>query len=359
MDDPPAAAMPKPCCVCAAQNGKHCAKCKSRHYCSKACQLVDWKQGHNKACRQLAAAFQDRLLDEIMPLKLKIKEEPAIVDDVLSADGSKAAARLPAARTQTTAVVKATAVKEDVPDWRGTCAICLELLPLNGEQTFYECCCKRICNACFYKCQEYDQRCPLCRASTSTSDAENLRQLQKHADKGNAEAQFMLGVRTAYGDGEIGLKKNLKRAIQLYECAAAQGHAHAQSALGRTYERGDGVKIDYKTAAQWHRRAAEQDYPLAQSNLGTMFYHGKGVPQSYDEAVRWYRLAAAQGHADALYYLGVCCAKGQGMPKDYVEALRLFKRGAAKGHVGAAEAADKVAAGLEAHYATHSADRHN
>ncbi|KAJ1449331.1 hypothetical protein M885DRAFT_572940 [Pelagophyceae sp. CCMP2097] len=59
MGDPPAAAR-EPCCVCHAPAGKHCAKCKSRHYCSKACQL-------------------DRLLETLMPAKLKFKEEPAIV----------------------------------------------------------------------------------------------------------------------------------------------------------------------------------------------------------------------------------------------------------------------------------------
>ncbi|KAJ1461414.1 hypothetical protein M885DRAFT_269388 [Pelagophyceae sp. CCMP2097] len=40
MDAPPAAAVLKPCCVCAEPGGKHCTKCKSRHYCGKACQLV-------------------------------------------------------------------------------------------------------------------------------------------------------------------------------------------------------------------------------------------------------------------------------------------------------------------------------
>ncbi|KAJ1463498.1 hypothetical protein M885DRAFT_556383 [Pelagophyceae sp. CCMP2097] len=34
MDEPLKAATPKPCCVCAEQGGKHCTKCKSRHYCS-------------------------------------------------------------------------------------------------------------------------------------------------------------------------------------------------------------------------------------------------------------------------------------------------------------------------------------
>ncbi|KAJ1447540.1 hypothetical protein M885DRAFT_575793 [Pelagophyceae sp. CCMP2097] len=38
MEKQPAA--PEPCCVCHESGGKHCTKCKSRHYCSKACQLV-------------------------------------------------------------------------------------------------------------------------------------------------------------------------------------------------------------------------------------------------------------------------------------------------------------------------------
>jgi len=86
----------------------------------------------------MAADFQDRLLDELMPAKLKIKEEPAIVEDVAPAAGFNAAACLPAVQTQTTALVKATAVKDDAPDWRGTCAICLDKLPVLGSrQTFY------------------------------------------------------------------------------------------------------------------------------------------------------------------------------------------------------------------------------
>ncbi|KAJ1454354.1 hypothetical protein M885DRAFT_566339 [Pelagophyceae sp. CCMP2097] len=55
---------------CDAPSDLHCAKCKSCHYCGKACQLAQ--------CKWLAADFQDQLLDELMPVK-KPKEEPAIV----------------------------------------------------------------------------------------------------------------------------------------------------------------------------------------------------------------------------------------------------------------------------------------
>ncbi|KAJ1454337.1 hypothetical protein M885DRAFT_566316 [Pelagophyceae sp. CCMP2097] len=112
MVDAPAAAGPKLCCVCDEPGGKHCTKCKSRHYCSKKCQLAQ--------CKQLAGEFSDRLPDELMPQK-KPKEEPPIVEDVLQADGSKTATRLSAVRA--TSVVKATALNGATPDWRGNCAI--------------------------------------------------------------------------------------------------------------------------------------------------------------------------------------------------------------------------------------------
>jgi hypothetical protein len=152
MDKPSPAAAPKPCCVCAAPGGKHCTKCKSRHYCSKACQLVDWhERGHKAQCRQLAAEFQGRLLDALVPEE-KPKEAPAVVADVLQADGSKASKRLSA--VPTTALAKANALNGETPDWRGTCAICQDLLPIeNGQQTFYSCCCKRLCAECSAKCR--------------------------------------------------------------------------------------------------------------------------------------------------------------------------------------------------------------
>jgi TPR repeat protein len=340
MDEPLKAAAPKPCCD--APNGKHCTKCKSRHYCSKKCQLVDWNEGgHKVQCRQLAAVFQDRLLDELMPKK-KVKEEPAIVDDIAPAAGFKAVARLPAARSEKAG--EAGAVKNDTLDWRGTCAICLDLLPVeSGGQAFYECCCTKICTECNVKCQQYDHRCPLCRSAPSKSNAELVRRLQKHVDEGNADAQIMLGE--AYREGALGLKKSFKRAVRLHETAAAQGHAEAQTALGRRYELGQGVKLDLKTSAQWYRRAAEQGHPIAQYYLGGMLYFGTGEAQSHDEAAKWYGLAAAQGNTEALCNLGGCYGNGHGVPQDLDEALRLYKRAAAKGH---AEAAAAVGA-MEAH----------
>jgi len=204
------------------------------------------------------------------------------------------------------------------------------------------CCCKKLCKDCSDKCDDYDTRCPFCRAPAVKSNAEVVRLLQQHVDKGNALAQSMLGE--AYSQGHYDLKKSSKRAFELYELSAAQGHAGGQQALGLSYLEGLGVKIDYKAAVLWYRRAAQQGYANAQYNLGVIFFEGMGVAQSDVEAVRWFRLAAAQGEPEALFNLGVCHANGLGVPQDYREALRLWKRAAAKGHTGAAVAIQRLEA---------------
>jgi TPR repeat protein len=232
------------------------------------------------------------------------------------------------------------------PDWRGACAICLEFLPVEiDRQVFYDCCCKRICAVCSAKCVEHDERCPLCRSAPFKSDAEWVRRIQTHVDKGNAEAQFVLGSHNRVGG--MGLKKSAKRAYQLFELAAAQGHAGAQFKLGCCYQDGLGVKSNFKVAAMWYRRAAEQGYPNAQTSLATMFCNGKGVAQSFDEAVRWYGLAAAQGYSVALYMLGACYEYGQGVPEDRHEAMRHYKRAAAKGYADAAAKVEELQASLD------------
>jgi TPR repeat protein len=233
-------------------------------------------------------------------------------------------------------LVKFNSKNGDAPDWRGTCAVCLDLLPLPGAgtQSFYECCCKRICTECSDKCRQHDKRCPLCRAPPIKTHAEWLRRLQKHVDKGNADAQFQLAGK--YYLGDKGIKQSFKRAFHLYELAAAQGHALAQYNLGTDFNNGYGVKIDHKAAARWYRRAAEQGYPLAQLCLGKKFYKGQGVAQSFEEAARWLRLAAAQDEPSALFNLGVCYENGHGVPEDDHEALRFYKRAAAQGHAEAA-----------------------
>ena len=169
----------------------------------------------------MATEFQDPLLDALMPPK--VKEAPATVDGPAPVTGARAAARVSAVGT----AAAAAAPNDAAPHWRGTCAICLSVLPVEQErQVIYDCCCKRICMAYTVKCFKHDTRCPFCRTVARASDAEELRRLRKHVSKGNTDAQHTVG--NAYRDGDLGLAQSFTRTVELYKLGAKQGHAPAR-----------------------------------------------------------------------------------------------------------------------------------
>src|SRR5262249_13531904 len=85
---------------------------------------------------------------------------------------------------------------------------------------------------------------------------------------------------------------------------ADQGNAEAQLFLGLIYETGDGVPRNHAEAAKWYRLAADQGNAEAQLFLGLIYETGDGVPRNHAEAAKWYRLADDHGNADAQSLLG-------------------------------------------------------
>lgn len=69
--------------------------------------------------------------------------------------------------------------------------------------------------------------------------------------------------------------------------------------LGWLYEKGNGVPQNYGKAAELYEKAAAQGNASAQSNLGTFYYTGKGVPQNRSKAIEFWQKAAAQGNEQA------------------------------------------------------------
>ena len=114
-------------------------------------------------------------------------------------------------------------------------------------------------------------------------------------------------------------------AMREWHPLALKGDAGAQFNLGLLYAQGRGVAQDDEQAAQWFRRAAEQELPVAQYNLGTLYAAGRGVRQDDREAAAWFRLAAEQGHAGAQNNLGVMCRYGYGVAADPILAYALFQ----------------------------------
>ncbi|MEY8687938.1 protein kinase [Bacteroides sp. AN502(2024)] len=162
--------------------------------------------------------------------------------------------------------------------------------------------------------------------------AEAIPYFEKAAKKGNASAQFKLGVCYAYGEG---VDKNPVKAVEWFRKAAEQGHAKAQFNLGVCYANGEGVDKNPGKAVEWYRKAAEQGDATAQYNLGVCYDNGKGVEKNLVKAVEWCRKAAEQGDASAQFNLGVCYDNGKGVEKDLVKAVEWYRKSAEQGNAEA------------------------
>jgi uncharacterized protein len=107
-------------------------------------------------------------------------------------------------------------------------------------------------------------------------------------------------------------------ALRLWHPLAERGDADAQFHLGVMYESGQGVLRNDAEAINWYRKAAEQNDAVAQFNLGVMY--AKGMSPNRAEAALWYRLAADHGLAGAQFNLGMMYVEGRGVSHDYVQA---------------------------------------
>ena len=152
------------------------------------------------------------------------------------------------------------------------------------------------------------------------ADSKLFQETKTQADRGNATAQFNLGVMHAEGKGAA---KDEKEAVEWFLKAAEQGYAEAQDNLGVMYRDGRGVAKDEVEAVRWFRKAAEQGLAHAQGRLGYMYRAGLGVPMDYMESSKWARKAAEQGDCNGLGLLGDNSLEGHGMG-GHVEAYKWF-----------------------------------
>ena len=95
-----------------------------------------------------------------------------------------------------------------------------------------------------------------------------------------------------------------RQAVTQLEGLASKGDAAAQYSLGMRYNLGDGVKQDYPEAALWFTRAADQGHVRAQSALGDYYNYGRGVPTDVSKAYFWSYLAFAGGDEVSKLRLG-------------------------------------------------------
>jgi hypothetical protein len=166
------------------------------------------------------------------------------------------------------------------------------------------------------------------------------KELRPLADKGDAEAQYRIGLMYNYGKG---YPQDRKQGVAWLRKSATQGHIAAQQELGVIYVNGEGVPKNDKEAVSWFRKAADQGNPAAQYNLGLMYAKGAGLPLDNAQAIAWFRKSATQGFQIAQFKLGVAYENGQGVPKDPVFAYANYAIAARGGYKEYVEYRDDMA----------------
>jgi TPR repeat protein len=128
--------------------------------------------------------------------------------------------------------------------------------------------------------------------------------------------------------------------LKASEADADRGDANAQFSLGLKCAKGQGAAPDYAQAAYWYLKAANQNHSLAQFNLGVMYAKGQGMSRDIAKSMMWIQKAAQLGHAGAQYNLGISYHRAslnqspENAHESRIEAYKWFQLAAAQGYQG-------------------------
>jgi TPR repeat protein len=113
-------------------------------------------------------------------------------------------------------------------------------------------------------------------------------------------------------------QKDYATALKELTPLAEKGNADAQLILGKMYWMGQGVLKDPDQAMKWFKASALQGNADAQFYLGSIYL----LPHTdVAEGVKWLRLSADQGNQDAQWMLGKTYLQGaKEIPRDPVQA---------------------------------------
>lgn len=127
-------------------------------------------------------------------------------------------------------------------------------------------------------------------------ELEAAKWLHAAAEQGNSGAQLQLAL--CYLD-PLSRSPDPTNGLRWLQAAANAGVPAAQFQLARFHQEGGVARKDAAEALRWLRRAAEVGYSPAQTNLATVLMDTKQMGADYGEGVRWLRMAAVGGHPQA------------------------------------------------------------
>ena len=152
------------------------------------------------------------------------------------------------------------------------------------------------------------------------NDADTFKAMVTLADKGDAEAQYHVGM--MYNNG-IGTPQDTKQAFAWFQKAAAANDPLGAYKVGCYYDgQGAGVvATDRDEALKYKLVAAKAGYALAQHDVALLY----DLQGNSEEAVKWWKMAGNQGYPKSLYNLSGSYFQGKGAPKDLSLAYAYYK----------------------------------
>ena len=258
-----------------------CNKCKQVKYCNAACKKKH-RHKHKKDCEEHQEEEKKRAA-ELHDKKL-FKHPPTIDDD---------------------------------------CPICFQRLPfLDTGKRYKPCCGKVICSGCIHAVElsDEDALCPFCRTPTPYTEDENVQQLMKRVDAGDAEGINNLGFYLS--GGMNGLPQDYAKALELFHRAAELGNTTSHYNLGNVYYNGRGAKIDKKKAINYYELAAMRGLVEARHNLAIIEKRRGNIGR----AIKHYMIAVEGGSNISLANIQKFYSKGYTTKDVYTQALRAYQK---------------------------------
>jgi uncharacterized protein len=154
----------------------------------------------------------------------------------------------------------------------------------------------------------------------NANDADTFNAMVALANKGNAEAQYHVGMMHNNG---IGTQQDPRQAFEWFQKSTASNDPLGAYKLGCYYD-GQGAGIvtsDSNEALKYKLVAAKAGYALAQHDVANL-YDKQG---NSEEALKWWKMAGDQGYPRALYSLSMAHSAGKGTPRDLSLSYAYFK----------------------------------
>ena len=205
------------------------------------------------------------------------------------------------------------------------CSICFLLieLPMGMHSKTNACCMKRVCDGCSLAARQRGMRCcPFCRTPRPNDDASTLAMMQNRVDKGDAEATHLLGCKYYYG--QLGLAKDVHRAIEFWTEAVELGSLDAHYDLGLMYYTGNGVEEDKPRGIQHWQQAALKGEAESRDNLGVV----EAINGNCDVAVQHWMISTQMGYEKSLNAIKEMFKEGNATRAQYAEALLGYRNAA-------------------------------